>query len=107
MANVFPFRAWRFCAQAGDMSELICPPYDIISDEQRKAYLARNPHNIIRLELPREGADPYAEAGKTVREWCEDGTLVRDTDAAFYVYDIVFEVTVSKRISRDFWSAVK
>lgn len=92
MANIYPFRAWRFSAQAGDMSELICPPYDIISEEQRKAYLARNPHNIIRLELPREGADPYAEAGKTVKEWCADGTLVRDTDAAFYVYDIVFEV---------------
>ncbi len=92
MASIYPFRAWRFSAQAGDMSELICPPYDIISDEQRKAYLARNPHNIIRLELPREGADPYAEAGKTVKEWCENGTLVRDEQAAFYVYDITFEV---------------
>ncbi len=92
MANVYPFRAWRFSAQAGPMNELICPPYDIISEEQRKGYLRRNPHNIIRLELPREGADPYAEAGKTVREWCEDGTLVRDNDAAFYVYDLVFEV---------------
>ena len=92
MANVFPFRAWRFSNEAGAMNELICPPYDIISEEQRKAYLQRNPHNIIRLELPREGADPYAEAGKTVREWCENGTLVRDGQAAFYVYDIVFEV---------------
>ena len=92
MANVYPFRAWRFSAQAGAMNELICPPYDIISEEQRKAYLERNPHNIIRLELPREGADPYAEAGNTVKAWCEDGTLVRDTEAAFYVYDLVFEV---------------
>ena len=92
MANVFPFRAWRFSQQAGAIHELICPPYDIISEEQRKAYLARNPHNIIRLELPREGADPYAEAGKTVREWCGNGTLVRDEQAAFYVYDIAFEV---------------
>ncbi len=92
MANIYPFRAWRFSAEAGAMNELICPPYDIISEEQRKAYLERNPHNIIRLELPREGADPYAEAGKTVKEWCADGTLVRDADAAFYVYDIVFEV---------------
>ncbi len=92
MANVFPFRAWRFSEQAGAINELICPPYDIISEEQRKGYLARNPHNIIRLELPREGEDPYAEAGKTVKEWCADGTLVRDEQAAFYVYDITFEV---------------
>ncbi|MBQ4618207.1 MAG: DUF1015 domain-containing protein [Clostridia bacterium] len=92
MANVYPFRAWRFSAEAGDMTELVCPPYDIISDEQRRAYLAQNEHNIIRLELPREGEDPYAEAGKTVKAWCEDGTLARDEEAAFYVYDIEFEV---------------
>ncbi len=92
MANIYPFRAWRFSAEAGDLKTLVCPPYDIISEEQRQAYLQCNPHNIIRLELPREGADPYAEAGSTVKTWCEDGTLVRDDDAAFYVYDIVFEV---------------
>ncbi len=92
MANLYPFRAWRFSAEAGDPATLMCPPYDIISEEQRRAYLERNPHNIIRLELPREGADPYATAGDTVRTWCADGTLVRDTDAAFYVYDLVFEV---------------
>ncbi len=92
MANIFPFRAWRFSDEAGELSTLVCPPYDIISEDQRKAYLTRNPHNIIRLELPREGADPYAEAGATVREWCADGTLARDNEVAFYVYDIVFEV---------------
>jgi len=97
MANIFPFRAWRFSAEAGDPATLVCPPYDIISEEQRKAYLTRNPHNIIRLELPREGADPYAEAGKTVKEWCEDGTLVRDDNAAFYVYDIDFEVNGERK----------
>lgn len=92
MATVFPFRAWRFSEQAGDPATLVCPPYDIISDKQRRAYLARNEHNIIRLELPREGADPYAEAGTTVRAWCADGTLKRDDTPAFYVYDLAFEV---------------
>lgn len=92
MASIHPFKAWRFSAEAGDPATLLCPPYDIISEEERKAFLAVNEHNIIRLELPREGNDPYAEAGRTVKKWCEDGTLVRDADAAFYVYDLVFEV---------------
>ena len=92
MATIFPFRAWRFSEKAGDPATLMCPPYDIISDEQRRAYLQRNEHNIIRLELPREGENPYAEAGNTVRHWCNDGTLVRDDTAALYVYDLVFEV---------------
>lgn len=92
MANIYPFRAWRFSDKAGDPAALCCPPYDIISEEQRRAYLTRNEHNIIRLELPREGADPYAEAGATVRGWCADGILARDEEAAFYVYNIRFEV---------------
>lgn len=92
MATIYPFRAWRFSEQAGDPATLVCPPYDIISEEERLAFMSRNPHNIIRLELPREGADPYAVAGETVREWCADGTLARDEEAAFYVYDLVFEV---------------
>ena len=92
MATIFPFRAWRFSEKAGDPATLMCPPYDIISDEQRRAYLQRNEHNIIRLELPREGENPYAEAGNTVRHWCNDGTWVRDDAPALYVYDLVFEV---------------
>ena len=48
---------------------MTCPPYDIISESQRLSYLKRNPHNIIRLELPRDGEDPYAAAGDVLREW--------------------------------------
>ena len=92
MATIYPFRAWRFSENAGDPAALLCPPYDIISDEERRAFLARNPHNIIRLELPREGENPYALAGETVKDWCQNGILSRDKDAAFYVYDITFTV---------------
>ena len=56
MAEIRPFRALRFQEkQAGAISTLTCPPHDIISEEERKAYLSANAHNIIRLELPREG----------------------------------------------------
>lgn len=92
MADIRPFRAWRFADRAGRMEELTCPPYDIISEQQRQAYLARNPHNIIRLELPRDGADPYAVAGETLRRWKQEGILQQDEQAAFYIYDITFTV---------------
>ncbi|MGI6264102.1 MAG: DUF1015 domain-containing protein [Acutalibacteraceae bacterium] len=92
MADLHPFRAWRFTEKAGAIDELTCPPYDIISETQRQAYLARNEHNIIRLELPRDGADPYAAAGETLRRWMDGDVLRRDETAAFYVYDITFTV---------------
>ena len=64
MAEIRPFRALRFTQAAGPIAELTCPPYDIIGESQRLSYLKRNPHNIIRLELPRDGEDPYAQAGE-------------------------------------------
>ncbi|HHV51092.1 MAG TPA: DUF1015 domain-containing protein [Clostridiales bacterium] len=92
MAEVRPFRALRFTPAAGNIEELTCPPYDIISEEQRREYLERNPYNVIRLELPREGEDPYAKAGETLKSWLEGGILKKDEKPAFYVYEIEFSL---------------
>ena len=92
MAVVRPFRALRYSASAGLPEELCCPPYDIVSEEQRLAFLARNPHNVIRLELPREGEDPYAVAGETLRRMTEEGILRRDETPCLYLYREAFEV---------------
>ena len=67
MAEIKPFRGLRFDTEkAGQIETLVCPPYDIISEEQRLGYLKENPSNIIRLELPMcislRGGTRYAEA---------------------------------------------
>ena len=90
MAVVRPFRALQFTPAAGEIAALTCPPYDIISEEQRRAFLARNPHNVIRLELPREGEDPYAAAGQTLAAWKREGLMTRPEAPAFYLYAIDF-----------------
>lgn len=90
MAEIAPFGALRFTEKAGKIDQLVCPPYDIISDEQRKAYLSTNAHNIIRLELPREGENPYAQAGQTLNRWLEEGVLACDEQPALYLYEEEF-----------------
>ena len=87
MAKITPFKALRFTEKAGKSRELCCPPYDIISEEQRKNYLAENPHNIIRLELPKEGQDPYKEAQSCLQSWMEEGLLKKDETPAIYIYE--------------------
>ena len=90
MATLKAFGAMRFTPKAGDLRQLVCPPYDIISEEERTRYLDVNPHNIIRLELPREGAAPYAAAGETLRAWLEDGMLACDEPESLYLYEEEF-----------------
>ena len=92
MAEIRPFKALRFDTEkAGSIEELVCPPYDIISEEQRQAYLQKNENNIIRLELPK-GEHPYEEAGETLRNFKEKGILRNDVSDAVYIYEEEFTV---------------
>lgn len=95
MAEIIPFRALRYTAEAGDIASLTCPPYDVIGPEQRLAYLAENPYNIVRLELP-DG--DYAGAGAALRAWLEGGVLRRDTDPGLYIYGQEFEAGGERRV---------
>ncbi|MDP6783677.1 MAG: DUF1015 domain-containing protein, partial [Dehalococcoidia bacterium] len=54
---------------------------------------ARSPYNIVHLELAGEarGEDHYTRTARTLKEWQEKGVLVRDTDAALYLYDHHFQ----------------
>lgn len=92
MATIRPFRALRFTEKAGTLAEVVCPPYDIISEEQRQRYLACNANNIIRLELPREGDDPYVRAGEELRRMLAQGVLAQDDVPALYIYEIEFSL---------------
>ena len=92
MAQIRPFKALRFTDKAGAVKEICCPPYDIVSDQQRLGYLAANEHNIIRLELPRESGDPYAQAARTLVDFEEKGVLALDEKPALYLYRESFEV---------------
>ena len=90
MAEIKAFRALRFdTAVAGKIDELVCPPYDIISEEQRQAYLNENENNIIRLELPR-GENPYADAQATLKKWIDTGVLKQDEKDSIYIYEEEF-----------------
>lgn len=94
MAEISPFRGMRYTKKAGDISTLVCPPYDIISESQRTAYLEENPYNMIRLELP-QGENPYAQAGETLNAWLEDSILKLDMDEGLYIYELAFREQIN------------
>ncbi len=91
MADIKAFKGLRFTEKAGEISTLTCPPYDIISEQQRLDYLARNDKNIIRLELPKDGENPYATAGEILRTWMDAQVLRQDELDGIYVYEEEFD----------------
>ena len=68
-----------------DLTDLACPPYDVISDVQRAELLARHDRNAVRLESSAE-ADPHAAAAHTLAAWIEDGTLEHRPEPAAWYY---------------------
>ncbi len=91
MAQIKAFRALRFTENAGDTAFAVCPPYDIISEEEKKQYLAQSRFNIIRLEKP-EGDNAYENAAETLKQWIGSGVLAEDAKDGFYIYEEEFSV---------------
>lgn len=93
MARIRPFRAWTFKRSSADVTDLVAPPYDVISPEQREVLLGRSDRNVVALELPEGPLDPevtgnrYETGARRWEEWTHDGTLVRDEAPTLYVLE--------------------
>jgi uncharacterized protein (DUF1015 family) len=87
MADVQSFRALHYDLGAvGGLQPVTAPPYDVIDDDQRAALVARSPHNVVEIDLPRDpdGGDPYAHAAELFEAWQREGVLERDAEPALW-----------------------
>jgi uncharacterized protein (DUF1015 family) len=88
MATVIPFRGLTFSsAKVPDLTQVVSPPYDVISPEKDEEYRRRHPNNIVHLILPREenGRNKYKSAASQLKSWRKAGVLSRDDNPGFYV----------------------
>src|SRR5438093_5230437 len=88
MPAIAPFRALSYAPRLrASLDQLVAPPYDVQSEQQRALLGARHENNIVHVDLPRSpgGDDSYAAAARRVQGWIHDGILVRDAEPAFYL----------------------
>src|SRR4051812_9763804 len=89
-----PFRALRYAgADRSRLSRLLSPPYDVIGEDERRRLEASDPHNVVRLILPRDADGgphgAYRAAGGLLQAWRAEGVLRADDSPALYVYEMV------------------
>ncbi len=89
---ISPFRGVRFAPdRVPDLAAVTSPPYDVIDAESAAHLEELDPHNVVRLILPRDeigdGHGRYRHAADRLERWLADGTLRRDDRPAFYVYE--------------------
>jgi uncharacterized protein (DUF1015 family) len=87
MPRFGPFPGIRYATN--DLARVTAPPYDVIDEAERAALAAQDPTNVVRIDLPVDGDDPYAQAGATFRHWIADGTLITD-EPSLYLYRMTF-----------------
>jgi uncharacterized protein (DUF1015 family) len=97
--EVRPFRALTYRqSDPQHLARVTSPAYDLVTPAGRDVLAHADPHNIVRLILPRvdRPAAPAApaadgsstEAASTLASWIADGVLVRDAEPALWLYEM-------------------
>lgn len=92
MAIIAPFKGLTYnLHMMQNLSNLVAPPYDVISDDEQKAYYEADPHNVIRLILGMKKTgdtdwdNTYTRAADYFRRWISEGILVHANEPSMYV----------------------
>ncbi|BFV56647.1 DUF1015 domain-containing protein [Kitasatospora sp. CMC57] len=96
--SLSPFRGLRYRPdRVGNLAAVTSPPYDVVDPNRRLDLETADPHNIVRLILPRPEPDDsgdrpdrdtrYRHAARLLTDWQREGVLAADREAALYVYE--------------------
>lgn len=86
--SLAPFRGLRPTASADRLGRLLCPPYDVIDDAEKKRLLEAEPDNAVAVILPEPTPEGYAGAAERLDRWVADGLFAVDGEPAVYIYEM-------------------
>jgi uncharacterized protein (DUF1015 family) len=115
MAQVQPFRAYRYNPARVAFDRVLTQPYDKISSAMQEQYYTADPHNLITVEKGRNFPgdstqnNVYTRAAAALQDWIRDQVVVQDAVPAFYSYTQEYTVpgTNNRRTRRGFIGAGK
>jgi len=114
VAEIAPFRGIRYDPGAvGDLSNVVSPPYDVISEAEQEVLEDASPYNVVRLILGHEEpgdderSNKYTRARGLLETWQAAGILRRDDVDAVYVYEQRYSIGEERRMQRGVLAAVR
>jgi len=90
-------------------SEVLAPPYDIISSSLKEDLKKHSPYNIIALTLPDETSskNKYENANAILAEWIKEEILKYDFKKCFYLFEETFMENGSLKSFKGFIGLLK
>jgi uncharacterized protein (DUF1015 family) len=92
MAQVYPFRAFRYNPASTPFERVLTQPYDKISPAMQEKYYAADPHNLISVEKGRAYSNDtpqnnvYTRAAAAIEDWIRSNVVTQDPTPSFYSY---------------------
>ena len=93
MAHIAPFKAYR--PSADKVSQVTCPPYDVVSRETVSEIIKDNRYSFLRVTrpdgeidnaLPFDTESVYQKAKENLASFLNEGLLKPDADLSYYIY---------------------
>ena len=115
MAQVYPFRAFRYDPKRAPFDRVLTQPYDKISPAMQEKYYTADPHSLIAVEKGRAYPSDapqnnvYTRAAAAIENWIRDQIVVQDPAPSFYSYTQEYTApgTEERRTRRGFIGAGK
>jgi uncharacterized protein (DUF1015 family) len=114
MATIIPFKGIVYnLTKAGSISNLVCPPYDIISQAEQQELYRKSSYNIVRLEYglespgDTEGDNRYTRAAALLDDWFKADILHQSQDPTIYIYEMEYAVGSTLKRLRGFVCLVR
>lgn len=114
MADIEAFRGVRYdLGRVGSLSDVIAPPYDVISPELQDELYKKHPNNVIRLILNKKRPDDsetdncYTRARDHLHQWQKDGIFFTESNPAIYVYHQTFTIEGREYNRRGFMARLR
>lgn len=113
MAEVIPFRGILYNTAKVKGSDVVAPPYDIITPELRELLYRKSPCNIVRIDSGLEQSgdsekeNKYARAAGYLDSWIRQGLLLQSDTPCFYAYEMDYRIGGEQKKLRGFFGLVK
>jgi len=100
MTVIQPFKGILYNPEKVCGDDVMCPPYDIISDEIQEFLYNKSPYNIIRIDHGKHSSeiDKYVLAKEYLNKWIEEGVLLQEKEPCFYGYEVQYSYKNKNRI---------
>ncbi len=90
MIEFTPFEGWRYNPERVSLSQVLAPPYDVLTREARDRLAHQSPFNEVIIETPEPDFATIQSRAQTsaavLSQWIDANIIVPDNKRAFYPY---------------------